>query len=65
MRLIVEHLVRLGHRELACLAPPPDLLFTEHRLLGLRETWQRTAWIGENRSSLATLKSGFKQPGIS
>lgn len=37
MRAIGEHLVGLGHRRIACLAPPADLLFTDHRLAGLRE----------------------------
>jgi len=37
MRLVGEHLIRLGHRRIACLAPPPDLLFAEHRLAGLRQ----------------------------
>ncbi len=37
MRLIGEHLIRLGHRRIACLAPPADLLFAEHRLIGLRQ----------------------------
>ncbi|MGC8782532.1 MAG: substrate-binding domain-containing protein, partial [Anaerolineae bacterium] len=37
MRLIAEHLIGLGHRRIACLAPPPDLLFAEHRLIGLRQ----------------------------
>lgn len=37
MRLVAEHLIGLGHRDIACLAPPPDLLFAEHRLIGLRQ----------------------------
>ncbi len=37
MRMVVEHLIGLGHRRIACLAPPPDLLFAEHRLLGIRQ----------------------------
>ena len=37
MRLIGEHLIGLGHRRIACLAPPPDLFFAEHRLAGLHE----------------------------
>lgn len=37
MRLIGEHLISLGHRRIACIAPPPDLLFAEHRLIGLRQ----------------------------
>jgi LacI family transcriptional regulator len=37
MRMIAEHLIGLGHSRIACLAPPPDLLFAEHRLIGLRQ----------------------------
>ncbi len=37
MRLIAEHLIGLGHCRIACLAPPSDLLFAEHRLIGLRQ----------------------------
>lgn len=37
MHLIGEHLIRLGHRHLTCLAPPPELFFAEHRLEGLRQ----------------------------
>lgn len=37
MRLVGEHLIRLGHRRIAYLAPPADLMFAEHRLLGLRQ----------------------------
>jgi len=37
MRRIAEHLIALGHRRIACLAPPADLLFAEYRLMGLRQ----------------------------
>lgn len=37
MRSVVEHLIGLGHRRIACLAPPPELLFAEHRLAGLHQ----------------------------
>ncbi len=37
MRMIGEHLIGLGHRRIACLAPPADLSFAEHRLIGLRQ----------------------------
>ena len=40
MRLIGEHLIGLGHRRIAYLAPPPDLMFAEHRVLGLRQALQ-------------------------
>lgn len=37
MRMVGEHLIGLGHRRIACLSAPSDLLFTEHRLTGLRQ----------------------------
>lgn len=37
MRLVIEHLTKLGHQRIACLAPPQDLTFTLHRLNGFRE----------------------------
>ncbi|HSF79834.1 MAG TPA: LacI family DNA-binding transcriptional regulator [Anaerolineales bacterium] len=36
MGLVVEHLVSLGHRRIACISAPADLMFAEHRLKGLR-----------------------------
>lgn len=35
MQLVGEHLIGLGHRRIACVAPPPDLMFAEHRMSGL------------------------------
>ena len=40
MRLIGEYLIGLGHRRIACLAPPPDLFFAGHRLAGLRQAME-------------------------
>jgi LacI family transcriptional regulator len=37
MRLIGEHLIGLGHRRIAFLSSPSELLFVEHRLDGLRQ----------------------------
>lgn len=37
MRLMAEHLARLGYRRIACIAPPDELMFAHHRLAGLRE----------------------------
>lgn len=36
MRLIVQHLVDLGHRRIGYVAPPPDLNFTQQRTTGYR-----------------------------
>lgn len=37
MKLVGEHLIGLEHRRIACIAPPPDLMFADHRLSGLRD----------------------------
>lgn len=34
MQLAVEHLVSLGHRRIACIAPPPELTFAVYRTQG-------------------------------
>jgi LacI family transcriptional regulator len=36
LRLIADHLVNLGHRRIACIASPPELMFSQYRLDGLR-----------------------------
>lgn len=37
MRLMADHLARLGYRRIACIAPPDELMFARFRLQGLRE----------------------------
>lgn len=37
MRQIVDHLVGMGHRRIACISSPPELMFTELRMQGLKE----------------------------
>jgi len=39
-RLVADHLVNLGHRRIACIASPPDLMFSQYRLEGLRSRLQ-------------------------
>ncbi len=34
MKLVVRHLVDLGHERIACIAPPPELMFAHYRLQG-------------------------------
>jgi LacI family transcriptional regulator len=36
MNLVVNYLLDLGHRRLACITPPMDLMFARHRLYGVR-----------------------------
>lgn len=37
MRLITRHLISLGHRRIACISPPPELMFAYYRLQGFRD----------------------------
>jgi len=41
LELVTQHLIDLGHRRLACIAPPQDLTFTLYRCAGLEATLQR------------------------
>ena len=36
MSLVVDYLTDLGHRRIACITPPMDLTFAQHRLNGVR-----------------------------
>ena len=40
MRMLVEHLVRLGHRRIAYISPPLDYTFARDRLRGVQEALQ-------------------------
>ena len=37
MRLLIQHLVSLGHRRIACISPPPELMFAHYRLRGFKD----------------------------
>jgi LacI family transcriptional regulator len=39
-RMVAEHLINLGHRRIACIASPPDLMFSQYRLEGLSSRLQ-------------------------
>lgn len=39
-RLVADHLVNLGHQRIACIASPPELMFSHYRLEGLRSRLQ-------------------------
>jgi LacI family transcriptional regulator len=40
MRQLTQHLIDLGHRRIAMICAPPDLMFASHRLSGYREALQ-------------------------
>ena len=40
MRLIADHLVNLRHKRIACIASPPELMFSQYRLDGLQSRLQ-------------------------
>jgi LacI family transcriptional regulator len=64
MRQVVDHLVALGHRKLAFIAPPENLNFTHLRLQGFHAACQahgleiRTEWLREGD---LTQRGGFEQ----
>jgi LacI family transcriptional regulator len=37
MRLVIQHLVSLGHRRIACIAPPPEMMFAAYRMQGFSD----------------------------
>ena len=37
MRLLTRHLISLGHRRIACISPPPELMFAHYRLQGFKD----------------------------
>ena len=37
MKLVTEHLASLGHKRIACIAPPPELMFAHYRLQGFHD----------------------------
>jgi LacI family transcriptional regulator len=37
MKLAIQHLVDLGHRRIALIGAPPDVMFAGHRLIGFRQ----------------------------
>ncbi len=64
MQLIADHLVELGHRHIACIAPPPELMFSQYRLDGLRSRLKElNAPLDPNlvRVGDLTQRSGYEQ----
>ncbi len=43
MAAVARHLHALGHRRIACIAPPAGLTFAHHRVDGLRDAWRALA----------------------
>jgi LacI family transcriptional regulator len=42
LELVAQHLIDLGHRRLACIAAPLDLMFCTYRLAGLKAALERS-----------------------
>jgi LacI family transcriptional regulator len=67
MKLIADHLVELGHHRIACITPSPELMFTRHRIEGLKSRLQE---LGKSldesllRVGDLTQKGGYEQAGI-
>lgn len=67
MSLIGEHLAKLGHQQIACIAAPSYLMFSKHRITGLIEGLSRH---GRNlpKSLICegglTLRGGYEQANV-
>lgn len=40
MKLVTQHLIDLGHRHIAFIAAPPDLMFAKHRKMGFKQAME-------------------------
>ncbi len=64
MELVAAHLVELGHFRIACIASPPELMFSNSRLDGLRSALTaRGSSLDESlvRTGDMTQRSGYEQ----
>lgn len=60
MGLVIEHLAGLGHTRFGVIAPPSDLTFTHHRMLGIRK---KAAELGLPLDNFTILESNLTQRG--
>jgi LacI family transcriptional regulator len=63
LELVTQHLIDLGHRRLACIAAPEDLMFSVYRCAGLEATVQRNGLSIEQGfyvNSDLTQRGGFR-----
>jgi len=66
MKLVVEHLTSLGHERIACLAPPPELMFAHYRLQGFKEGLAEAGLQADDSLILVgdlTQRGGYEQAG--
>jgi LacI family transcriptional regulator len=66
LELVTQHLIDLGHRRLACIASPQDLMFSVYRCAGLEATLQRNGLFLQPEYRLysdLTQRGGFRAMG--
>jgi LacI family transcriptional regulator len=64
MQQVAEHLLKLGHKRIACIAPDPSLSFTAYRLRGLRaglKAWNQELLDECVRTGDLTQQGGYEQ----
>lgn len=67
MKLVVDYLLDLGHRRVACITAPMDLTFARHRLNGVRTSLQSRGFPCEEAlivSSDLTQAGGYQQTQV-
>jgi LacI family transcriptional regulator len=64
MKLVTEHLTSLGHKRIACIAPPPELMFAHYRLQGFRDGLTKAGLPADDALVLVgdlTQRGGYEQ----
>ncbi|RPI21497.1 MAG: LacI family transcriptional regulator, partial [Chloroflexota bacterium] len=60
MGLVIDYLSGLGHRRIACIAPPYDLMFARHRMVGINK---KSASLGMLAGNLTLVEGDLTQRG--
>lgn len=67
MRLITQHLISLGHRRIAYISPPPELMFAHYRSEGFKDAIAEASILTDDslfRIGDLTQRGGYEQANI-